>query len=103
MAAHENGLGFIDASREIRRPPLIGVQFLHESPVRTPYLERARAWFKTEDLQRLFFGHRATARRLAMPRTRVFVDVVPDIHDPAGWLDHALTRDPAAAVASVAA
>ena len=34
---------------------------------------------------------------------RVFVDVMPQIHDPAGWLDHALTRDPATALATVAA
>ncbi len=75
MAAEQNFLGLIHAGREIRRAPLIGVQFLHESPVRTSYLERARTWFKTEDLQRLFFGHRAAARRLARPRTRIFLDV----------------------------
>ena len=75
MAAEKNFLGLVDAGREIRRAPLVGVQFLHESPVRTPYLERARAWFKTEDLQRLFLGHRADARRLTAPRTRVFIDV----------------------------
>lgn len=75
MAAEKNFLGLVDPSREIRRTPLVGVQFLHESPVRTSYLERARTWFKTEDLQRLFLGHRADARRLALPRTRVFIDV----------------------------
>jgi hypothetical protein len=75
MTSKQNFLGLVDASGEIRRAPLIGVQFLHESPVRTPYLERARSWFKTEDLQRLFLGHRAAARRLAAPRTRVFIDV----------------------------
>jgi hypothetical protein len=75
MAAKQNFFGLVDAGREIRRAPLVGVQFLHESPVRAPYLERARTWFKTEDLQRLFFGHRAAARRLAKPRTVVFLDV----------------------------
>ena len=75
MAAEQNFLGLVHAGREIRRAPLVGVQFLHERAVRPTYLERARSWFKTEDLQRLFFGHRAAARRLTLPRTRVFIDV----------------------------
>ena len=33
MAAEKNVLGFVDASRKIRRPPLVGMQFLHERTV----------------------------------------------------------------------
>ena len=75
MAAEQNFLGHVYAGREIRRSPLVGVQFLHQRPVRLTYLERARSWFKTEDLVRLFLGHRALARRLSQPRTRIFLDV----------------------------
>ncbi len=34
MAAEKNFLGLIDAGREIRRPPLVGMEFLHQSAVR---------------------------------------------------------------------
>ena len=32
MAPKQNALGLVDASRNGRRPPLIGIQFLHEDP-----------------------------------------------------------------------
>jgi hypothetical protein len=32
MAPKQNALGLVDASRKVRRPPLIGIQFLHEDP-----------------------------------------------------------------------
>lgn len=75
MAAKQNFPGLVHTGREIRRAPLVGVQFLHERPVRASYLEGARSLFKTEDLVRLFLGHRADARRLTRPRTRIFLDV----------------------------
>ena len=33
MATKQNVLGRIDAGREIRRPPLVGMQFLHQGTV----------------------------------------------------------------------
>ena len=75
MAAKKDFLSLVHTSGEVRRSPLVGVQFLHERAVRPSYLDRARAWFDPEDLTRLFLGHRAMARRLARPRTRVFLDV----------------------------
>ena len=35
MTPHQHILGFVDTSRQIRRPPVIGMQFLHQRPVRT--------------------------------------------------------------------
>ena len=75
MSTKQNFLGLVDASGEIRRPALVGVQLQHQRTMRATYLERARAWFDPEDLTRLFLGHRAFARRLSSPRTRVFLDV----------------------------
>ena len=75
MAAKKDFLSLVHASGEVRRAPLVGVQFLHERAVRPSYLDRARGWFDPEDLTRLFLGHRAMARRLARPRTRIFLDV----------------------------
>ena len=75
MSAKKDFLSLVHASGEVRRAPLVGVQFLHERAVRPSYLDRARGWFDPEDLTRLFLGHRAMARRLTSPRTRVFLDV----------------------------
>ena len=75
MSTEQNFLGLVDSSGEIRRPALVGMELQHERSMRAPYLRRARAWFDSEDLTRLFLGHRAFARRLASPRTRIFLDV----------------------------
>lgn len=83
MAAEKNFLGLVDAGREIRRPPLVGVQFLHETAVSSPDFRIGSARFKPQDLMRLFFGHRAMARRLSAPRTRVFLDVLTPAGRPA--------------------
>ena len=42
MAAKKNVLGLIDAGREIRRPPLVGMQFLHQRAVRAADVLGAR-------------------------------------------------------------
>ena len=77
MAAEKNVLGFIDASRKIRRPPLVGMQFLHESPVSTADILRARPRLNAKDLIGLLFRHFAAApRRAARPRCRVTLRVL---------------------------
>ena len=43
MAAEKNVLGFIDPGRKIRRPPLVGMQFLHQRAVGTPDLLGGRS------------------------------------------------------------
>lgn len=83
MAAKKNFLGLVDAGREIRRPPLVGVQFLHERAVGSPDVRIGSARFKPQDLMRLFFGHRAMARRLSAPKTRIFIDVFTPAGNPA--------------------
>lgn len=75
MAAKQNILGLVHTGREVRRPPLIGVEFLHERAVRPADLRSVGSRFKPQDLMRLFFGHRSMARRLGSPRTRIFLDV----------------------------
>lgn len=87
MATQQNFLGLVDPSGEIRRPALVGVQLEHERAMRATYLDRARAWFDPEDLTRLFLGHRALARRLSRPRTRVFLDVFTPGGIPAVEID----------------
>src|SRR4029077_7805128 len=50
MASKQNVLGLIHASRQIRRPPLGGMQFLHEQAVRAADLDHACTWRNAKDL-----------------------------------------------------
>ena len=66
MAADKNVLGFIDAGRKVRRPPLVGMQFLHQRPVSAPDVVGARPRLQAKDLIGLLFRHFA-ARRTRAP------------------------------------
>ena len=76
MAAEKNVLGLIDAGREIRRPTLVGMEFLHQGAVSPSDLGGARSRFYAQDLISLLFRHwPAAGRRAAPPRTRVLLSV----------------------------
>ena len=76
MAAEKNVLGLIDAGRKIRRPPLVGMQFLHERVMGPGDLLRPRARLKAKDLIGLLFRHFAAARRSPpAPRCRIALRV----------------------------
>jgi len=83
MAAQKNVLGFIDAGREIRRAPLVGMQFLHEGAVGASDLLRTRPRLNAKDLISLLFRHFAATRRVARPRCRVSLCVLTPAGLPA--------------------
>ena len=72
MTTQEPVLSLIDASRIIRRPPVVGMAFLHEAPVRPNNFGDRRARTKAERLISFLLGHFATAAPLArrVPRAR---------------------------------
>ena len=82
MAAQKDVLGLIHAGRKIRRPPLVGVQFLHERPVGTPDLIRGRARRNAKDLISFLFGHFAGGPP-DIPRTRTIISVLTPAGIPA--------------------
>ncbi len=89
MAAKQDVLGLIDAGREVRRPPLVGMQFLHEGPVRTPDLFRARSGLKAKDLISLLFRHFPAGRRVApAARCRILLRVLTPAGLPAVKIRH---------------
>ena len=55
MAAKQNIFGLIDAGRKVRRPPLVGMQFLHERAMGASDLVGARSGLKAKDLISLLF------------------------------------------------
>ncbi len=82
MTTHEPVLGLIDAGRVIRRPPVVGMAFLHEAPVRPNNFGGRRARTKTERLISLLLGHFAATAPLARPLPRV--RVVLSCRSPSG-------------------
>ena len=89
MAAKQNILGLIDASREIRRPPLVGMQFLHEGSVRTTDFVGAGSGLKAKDLISLLFRHFAGRRSAAsLPRVRIVLRVSTPTGLPAVKISH---------------
>lgn len=84
MAAEQDFLGFVDPSRKVRRPPLVGMEFLHESPVRRADLVDARPRLHPKDLVSFLLGHRVGgSRSLARPRCRVLLEVFTPAGKPA--------------------
>ena len=75
-AIKKNILGRVDARREIRRPPLVGMQFLHQGPMGASDLLRGRAGLNAKDLISLLFRHFASSRRTPTgPRCRISLRV----------------------------
>ena len=76
MAAEKNVLGLIHAGRKVRRPPLVGMQFLHEGAVRAADLLGTRARLQAKDLIGLLLRHWPAGRRRSPPRCRITLRVV---------------------------
>ena len=86
MAAKKDFLGFVDAGRKIRRPPLVGMEFLHQRAVCADDDVGARAGFQAKDLIGFLFRHFAARSRT--PRTRVTLRVFTPAGIPAVKISH---------------
>jgi hypothetical protein len=75
--AKQNILGLIDSGRQVRRPPLVGMQFLHDGPVGARDVVGPRSGLKAKDLIGLLFRHFSAARPSAavLPRSRITLRV----------------------------
>ena len=67
MATKQHLLGLVDLGREIGRPPLVGMKFLHQRAVSPPDVLGARPRRHAKDLIGLLLGHFAAARRPQAP------------------------------------
>ena len=82
MAAKKDILGLVHPRGEVRRPPLVGMQFFHERAMRAADFGGARPRLHAKDLISLLLRHWPAARRRpAMPRCRTVVRVFT----PAGF------------------
>ncbi len=87
MAAKKNFLSFIDAGGEIRRAPLVGMQFLHQRAMRAADVIGVRASLQAKDLIGLLFRHFSAARPTP-PRCRVRLRVLTPSGIPAVKIRH---------------
>src|ERR1700749_785594 len=83
MPAKQSLLGLVYTGGEVRRPPLVGMQFLHERPVRPTDLVAPRARLQAKDLIGLLVRHFAARRRAALPPCRVALRVLTPGGKPA--------------------
>ena len=83
MSAQQSFSGLIHPGREIRRPPLVGMEFLHQRPVRFADLVDARSRLKPQDLVGFVFRHYARMRMSARPRVSISLSVFTPAGKPA--------------------
>ena len=82
-SAEQPVLSFVDFRREERRAALIGVEPLHQVPMRGPDFRLTGAGRKAKDLIGLLVSHGARIRRAARPRCAIRLDVFTPAGKPA--------------------
>ncbi len=90
MAAKQNIFGLIDPGREIRRPPLVGMQFLHDRAMGASDIVGARPGLKAKDLISLLLRHFSAGRGApaVLPRCRITLRVFTPAGLPAIKISH---------------
>src|SRR5438270_11773413 len=86
MTVKKRVLGLVDARREIRRPPLVGMEFLHQGAMRPADLVRTRPRLQAKDLISLLFRHFAGRRSpdlTALPPCPIALRVLTPAGKPA--------------------
>ncbi len=83
MRAKKSVLGLVDSGREVRRPPLVGMQFLHQPSMSAADFIAPRASLQAKDLISLLRRHFAARRRAALPPCRVALRVLTPSGKPA--------------------
>ena len=83
MRAKKNILGLVYSGSEVRRAPLVGMQFLHQGAVRPADVVTPRPRLQAKDLIGLLVRHFTTRRRAALPPCRVALRVLTPGGKPA--------------------
>ncbi len=83
MRAKQSILGLVYTGGQVRRPPLVGMQFLHQGAVRASHRLRIRSRLKPQDLVGLLFGHRSRPRIAGGPRVAIALSVFTPAGRPA--------------------
>ena len=76
MRAKQSILGLVHTGSEIRRAPLVGMQFLHQGAVSPADVVTRRSRLQAKDLIGLLVRHFAARRRAALPPCPVALRVL---------------------------
>ena len=83
MRSKQGILGLVYTGGEVRRPPLVGMQFLHERTVSTADFVAPRTRLQAKDLVGLLVRHFSARRRASLPPCRVALRVLTPSGKPA--------------------
>src|ERR1700688_1394593 len=83
MRAKQSILSLVYTGGEVRRPPLVGMQFLHERAMRSTDFVAPRPRLQAKDLIGLLVRHFAARRRAALPPCRISLRVLTPGGKPA--------------------
>ena len=83
MALQKSVLGLVYTGSEVRRAPLVGMQFLHQGAVRPADVVTPRTRLQAKDLIGLLVRHFAGRRRAALPPCRISLRVLTPGGKPA--------------------
>ena len=83
MSAKQSVLSLVYTGSEVRRAPLVGMQFLHQGAMRPADVVTSRARLQAKDLIGLLVRHFAALRRAALPPCRVALRVLTPGGKPA--------------------
>ena len=83
MRTKQSILGLVYPRGEVRRAPLVGMQFLHEGTVRSGDVVAPRSGLQAKDLVGLLVRHFAGRRRSALPPCRIALRVLTPSGKPA--------------------
>ena len=73
MSAHQDSLGFVDLGGKGRRPPVVGMKFLHEGAMRPRDIFARGPLRKPQDLISFILGHGSRQTPVPAPAPRVAV------------------------------
>lgn len=80
MAAHQYISGLVDTGGGLRRPPVVGMAFLHERAMRAGNLRGRSPLFDPQYLVSLLLGHAPASAAPTLPR----VSIALSCRTPAG-------------------
>ena len=83
MRAKQNLLGLVYPGSEVRRAPLVGMQFLHQGTMGPADIVAPRARLQAKDLIGLLIRHFGARRRAALPPCPVSLRVLTPSGKPA--------------------